>query len=89
MRITTLSAAALLWFYFDRKDAKKSQEIIERENKDKILAYCLTVISSCRTDAQLFSATQLVKNCTNKSYINLNDYHALIKTIWSKSNAIH
>ena len=89
MLITALSAAALIWLYFDRKDAKKSQEIIKREKQDNILVYCLTVINSCKTQAQLHTANQLVKNCTNRGYIDLNDYHILIKRIWSKHNAIH
>ena len=89
MLITTLSAAALIWLYFDRKDAKKSQEIIERENQGSIIGYCLIVINSCKTREQLLSANRLVRNCTNKNYIDLNDYHILIKRIWSKHNAIH
>jgi hypothetical protein len=89
MLIPTFTAAALLWFYFDRKDEQKSQEIIKREKQDNIRDYCLTVINSCETRAQLHTANQLVKNCTNKGYIDLNDYHVLIKRIWSMTNAIH
>ena len=89
MLITTLTAAALLWFYFDRKDAQKSKEIIKRESQDGIFNYCVTVINSCKTQGQLHTANQLVKNCTNKGYIAASDYHILIKQIWSMTNEIH
>ena len=84
----TLTAFVFLWFYFDRKDAKKSQEIIKRENQRKNERYCLKVIDSCETQMQLVSAGRLVRNCTNKGYIDLNDYHVLIKRIWSMTNAL-
>lgn len=89
MLIPTLTAVALLWFYFDRKDAQKSEGIIKREKQDSIRDYCLTVINSCGTRDQLHAANQLVKNCTNKGYIDFNDYHILIKRIWRMTNAIH
>ena len=89
MLITTLTAAALLWFYFDYKDAQASKEIINREKQDDILNYCIAVINSCKTQGQLHTANQLVKNCTNKGYIAVNDYHNLIKQIWSMTNEIH
>ncbi len=85
---TTLTASVFLWFYFDRKDAQKSQEITKREKQCEISRYCLKVLDSCKTHEQLFSVTKLVKNCTNKGYVDRNDYHMLIKRIWSMHNAL-
>ena len=89
MIITALAIASIAWFYFDRKDAEKSEEIIKREKQDNIRDYCLTVINSCKTHEQLHAANKLAKNCVHKQYINVDDYLKLIKQIWSKHNAIH
>jgi hypothetical protein len=82
----TLSLSAIgLWFYFDRKDAKQCNKA---EISTNTALYCIKVIDSCKTLEQLHVANQLVKNCLNKNMITLNDYHRLIKKIWSMQNAI-
>ena len=88
MLLTTLTAAAFIWFYFDRKDAKKSEQIIKYEWQTDNALYCLKVIKSCLTIDQLIVANKMVRNCAGRGYIDLNGYHILIKRIWIIRNAI-